>query len=267
MLDRLARRKMHQVDGLAGVACKIDVACDHQALSERRPTAETELLRHRACMGVPAAGQRLLLAVHGDHPPGDRVVLQRPAHDACRRDRPAVVGEGRRAGVGECPQLGELGAVLALRQRSHEADGDLSLLLRARPQAAQRVRIVDHGVGVRDRQDRAVPSRGCSRGARRDRLLVLAPRRAEMDVRVDERRRENRPVRLDDSVLVRVQPLAELGNHAVVDPHIERRIDTLGRIEQSRTADDDVLGAAAAGEHHATPTADSTTTGPVVSKS
>ena len=74
-------------------------------------------------------------------------------------------------------------------------------------------------------------------------------------------------MRLDDSVLVRVQRLAELGDHAVVDPHVEHRIDTLRWIEQSRAADDDVVGAAAAGKHHATPTADSTTTGPVVSRS
>ena len=88
-----------------------------------------------------------------------------------------------------------------------------------------------------------------------------------MHVRVDECRREDQPVRLDNPVLVRVQPFAELGNHAVVDPHVEGCIDTLGRIEQSRAADHDVVCAAAAGEHHATPTADSTTTGPVVSKS
>ena len=42
-------------------------------------------------------------------------------------DRPAVVGERGGAGVGELAHLGQLRAVLALRDRGHEADRDHGL--------------------------------------------------------------------------------------------------------------------------------------------
>ena len=84
MLDRLAGGQVHQVHGLAGVGGEIDVARDHQALAERGPAAEPELGRDLAGVGVAATRQRLLLAVHGDHPPGDGVVLECAPHHARR---------------------------------------------------------------------------------------------------------------------------------------------------------------------------------------
>ena len=66
VLDRLARREVHQVHGLAGVAGEVDVAGDHQALAERRPAADAELGSDRAGVRMSAARQRPLLAVDGD---------------------------------------------------------------------------------------------------------------------------------------------------------------------------------------------------------
>jgi hypothetical protein len=91
-----------------------------------------------------------------------------------------------------------------------------------------------------------------------------------MDVRVDEGRREHEPVRVDDSVSVRVHRLRDLGDRPGVDPHVEPRVDALGGIEHARSADDEV-GARKLllPEHHATSAAASacTPTGPPVSTS
>ena len=66
---------------------------------------------------------------------------------------------------------------------------------------------------------------------------------------------------------VRVEVLADLGDHTVVDPHVEDRVDSLDRIEDAGATDDDVVGAGPARQHHATSTAVSTATGPEVSRS
>ena len=183
--------------------------------------------------------------MHGDRAPGDRVVLQRPAHDARLVDGTSVVREGHRAGVGERTELGELGAVLALRDRGHEADWDMRLGGGACAQAAQDVGVVDDRVGVRHRQDRAVATGGCGCRSGCDRLLVFAAGRAQVDVRIDERRDEQTPVALDDEVCVRIELLSDLRDHAVVDANVENRVDSLAGIDDPCAADDDVVVAAA----------------------
>jgi hypothetical protein len=181
------------VDGAAGFAGEIDVARDHQALAQRRPAADAELGRDRPRMRMTAARQRLLFAVDGDHAAGDGVVLQRAAHHAGVGDRAAVVGEARGAGVGESAHLGQLRSLLAARDRGHEPDRHVRLFRSARAEAAQHGRVVDDGLGIRDREDRAVAARRRGGGAARDRFLVLASGCAQVDVRVDERRHEHAP--------------------------------------------------------------------------
>ena len=63
-------------------------------------------------------------------PAGDRVVLERAAHQPGGRDRAAVVGEGGGAGVGELAHLGQLRPLLADADRGGEADRDLRLVAR-----------------------------------------------------------------------------------------------------------------------------------------
>ena len=58
-------------------------------------------------------------------------VLERAPHQPGRGDRAAVVGEAGRARVGELAHLGQLRALLALRDRGEEADRDLGLRLGA----------------------------------------------------------------------------------------------------------------------------------------
>ena len=86
-------------------------------------------------------------------------------------------------------------------------------------------------------------------------------------MRVDEPRHEHAARAVHHSVPVRVEVGAELGDDAVVDPHVEQGVDTLDRIEHARAANDEVLAPDRAREHHATSTAVSTATGPEVRRS
>src|SRR5207247_8966991 len=87
---------------------------------------------------------------------------------------------------------------------------------------------------------------------------------------IDERGREHEPGRVDDPMLVRVEPLAERCDHAVIDTHVETRIDALDRIDDAGTPEDDVRPRLRLRrQHHATPAAARlrTPTGPPVSPS
>ena len=86
-------------------------------------------------------------------------------------------------------------------------------------------------------------------------------------MRIDERGRERQPPRVDDAVIVGADSDSDLRDHTVVDAQVHHRVDALHRIEHARRAHDDVLGTGPADEHHATSTAVSTATGPVVSRS
>ncbi len=63
---------------------------------------------------------------------------------------------------------------------------------------------------------------------------------------------------------VRVERASELRDRAAVDANVEHRVDAAGRVEDARAADDEVLVSLFADEDHATSTAVSTATGPVV---
>ena len=126
------------------------------------------------------------------------------------------------------------------------------------------------------RGDRGVTPCGRRLGTGDDRFLVLATRRTKVDVRVDEPRGEQEPRTVDHTMAVDVEPLAERRDRAAVDPDVEHLVDALCRVEHARAAHHEVIAAAAADQDrgpasvepaHATPTAVSTATGPVVSRS
>ena len=135
---------------------------------------------------------------------------------------------------------------------------------------AQHSRGIDDRLGVRHREDRAVPTRGSRASPRRDRLLVLAAGSPQVHVRVDERRREDEPRAVDHLVRVLREVRPELPDDTVVDLDVHRRVEPLDRIEHARPTDDQVLlRRVLREEHHATPigTSASTGLGPVVSRS
>ena len=153
-----------------------------------------------------------------------------------------------------------------------EADRDLRVSSRLLGQRAEDCGRVDDRLRVRHREDRAVAAcRGRLRAAG-DRLLVLAPWSAEVNVRVDEGRRQHEPGSVEHAVPVDGEARAQLGDRAAVDLHVDLRVDALGRIEHAGAADDEALLRCVLDEeprHHATSTGSSalTAAGPVVSRS
>ena len=63
-------------------------------------------------------------------------------------------------------------------------------------------------------------------------------------MRIDERGCEHEAGRVDDAMLVRVDLLRDRGDDAVVDAHVERRVDPLGRVDDACAAEHDVLAVA-----------------------
>ena len=74
-----------------------------------------------------------------------------------------------------------------------------------------------------------------------------------MDVRVDKGRRQHEPLPVDDPVGVRLQVGAELRDRATVDADVEHRVHALGGVDHARPADDEIVAALLAEEHHAAP--------------
>jgi hypothetical protein len=131
-------------------------------------------------------------------------------------------------------------AVLALGDRGHEAGRDDRLLLRQLDERAEDGGAVDDRIGVRHGEDRAVAARRSRSRAARDGLLVLAAGSAQVDVRVDERRREHEAGRFDHLVLVGVEARPELRDRAGVDADVDGAVRPLGGVDHARAADDDV---------------------------
>ena len=146
--------------GRALVGGEREVTRDHRRLGDGRVPADTELGRDRSLVHVRAARQGRILLVERDHAARGRVVLERASHDAGRHDRLAVVREADGAALGELDHLRELSPLLALRDRGQEADRDPCLLERQLDQRAEHGRRVDDRIGVRHREDGAVPA-GC----------------------------------------------------------------------------------------------------------
>ena len=104
-------------------------------------------------------------------------------------------------------------------------------------------RRVDDGLRVRHREDRAVAAGRRGLRARADRLLVLAPRRAQVDVRVDEGGR-------DDEVARRTR--LDRRDHAVRHRDPQRLVDALRRSDDAAFERERVRSAVSSDEHQAT---------------
>ena len=262
-----------RVDGLTGgevqkverpllVRGEGQVPLDHDALRDRGIPAEAELCGDQALVDVSPAGERRLLAVDGHGAARRAPVLEGSAHEPRRDYRVAVVGEACRAALGELHHLRQLGALLALCDRREKADGDVRVGSRPLGEGAEQGGGVHHGVGVGHGQDRAIAARRRSSGARGEVLLVLPSRRAQVHVRIDERRREHPAVAARRRLEPRDDPL--------LDRHCERLVDPFTGVEHADRFEDDVVAATvSAEEHHATSSisATLTSTGPWVRRS
>ena len=199
---------------------------------------------------------RVLLVEH-ERQPGDALVLQRAAHDVGVGDRVAVVAEAGRAGLGQLDLLGELGALLAPRDRGQEADAHGGLLLAALEQRLEHRGGVHHRRGVGHGHDGHEAPGGGGEAAGGDVLEVLAPRRAQVHVRVDEAGDGDEAGRVD-----LLEPVGRAADAPVAHDQVAHLVDAGRRIEDADTAKDERGGRAASLDE---PGAHQTATAPICS--
>jgi hypothetical protein len=145
--------------------------------------------------------------------------------------------------VAQLGHLGQLRALQAARDRGHEADRDAGIAQRGVAQRLQQRGGIDDRVGVRHRDDQAEAARRSGARAGLEVLLVLLARRAQVHVRVDERREQVAPGALDDlGALWRLQRSgrADLGDHAVSNEHVGGAVEPRARVQDVRLAHEEV---------------------------
>ena len=167
------------------------------------------------------------------HPPGEQLVLERLAHHPGGADGQAVVREAGGAHLGELGHLREPLALLADGDRGHEAGRDAGLAARLLAQRAQHGRGVHHRIGVRLGEDRAEAAGRRGARTRVDVLLVLAPGRSQVHVRVDEGREcVQAPGVHHLGAVGRAQALPHLGDPPVAHQHVAELVEPCARVEQ-----------------------------------
>ena len=226
-----------QVQRLALVGGEREVALDHHALGDRRVAGEAELGRDGALVHLAAARERRLLAVDARR--------GRPAtalYWSARRIRPGET-TGRPSSVKPAAPASASSPISVssppawpFEIAARKPTGTTASARACSTSDAEHRGRVDDRIGVRHREDRAVAAGGGRRGAGRDRLLVLAAGRAQVDVRVDEGGREHEPGRVDRAVL------DGRGDHAVLDRDGRAPSSMPARrIEDARAAIDEVV--------------------------
>ncbi len=120
-----------------------------------------------------------------------QAVFERPAHQLGVVDRSAVVAEGDGAGLHQLPDLGQFLPFAVLADAGHDEHvaivGPGGLVLDELDRGLR----VDRRLGVGnagDRRESAGQRRGRAGG---DRFVLFAPRLAEVDVHVDQARRDD----------------------------------------------------------------------------
>jgi hypothetical protein len=169
--------------------------------------------------------------------PGQALVLQRLAHHAGRAHRQAVVGEARGARLRQLSHLGQALALLTHGDGGQEPRRYARLCAGALAQRAQHRCRVDHRLGVGLGEDGA---EAAGRGGPRsgvDVLLVLAPGRAQVYVRVDEGREGVQSLGLHHlGALRRLERLADRCDRAVAHEQVGHGVDAGARVEHVRAA-------------------------------
>jgi hypothetical protein len=251
-LYRRARGEVHEVDRPLLGAREREVSLDHHALRESRIGPDAELGGHGTLVCMSVAGQRGILAMKRERAARHGAVLECAAHEPRRDDGPTVIRERRRTRGGERRHLGQLSPLLALADRGHEPRRHDRLAARTLKETGQHRSRVDDGIGVRHREDRAVPSSRSRLAAGRDRLFVLPAGAAQVHVGIDERG--------GDHVAVRARRL-ERRDDAVSNRDAQALVDALRRSNDSALERYRVRPPVPADERHATRTAASTGAG------
>ena len=173
----------------------------------------------------------------------DLDVLQRAPGDRRRGQRVAVVAEADGAGGAELAHLGELLALEALGDGGEEADRDDRVARGLPDEALEQAGVVDDRVGVGHAEGGHVAAgRGGGRGGR-EVLFVLATRRAEVRVQVDEARQDEHAGGVDHAgVLAGLEVLADLGDLALLDEHVLHGVDAGLGVDDAAALDQQLGG-------------------------
>ena len=99
------------------------------------------------------------------------------------------------------------------------------------------------GIGVRHREHLHVPAGGRGQRPAGDVLLVLASRRTQVRVEVDEARQDEHAAGLDDAhASGRRHGRADRGHLAALDQDVGLRVDPAQRVDDAAAADEQVGG-------------------------
>ena len=193
---------------------EIDVPRDHRGLRGVRDPAQAERGGHGAFVHHPSGRERHVLRMLKDGDPEGLRVLEQAPHERRIVDRVSIVGDRDRARLDEAADFGHLLAGEAERGGGHGAHARPALSLpgpapRLFPHEADRGGVVERRIRVRHRPDRREAARRRGLRARADRLLVLGARFPQVDVHVDQPRRDDESLRLDagDALRPRHAPL------------------------------------------------------------
>ncbi len=230
--ERLPRAHVRDVDVRAGQLRERDVPLDHQRFRGSRYAAQPERRRAEALVRDSVSLQRGIFAVIDDRRPQHPGVFQGAPHQQRRGHRAAVVRK-RDATCGTL--FAELGELLATRPERHGTDRVDPRQPRLRRLLEDELRdagvIVDR-LGVRHAGNGGEPSGDCRRRARRDRLFVLLPRLAQVNVHVDQTGHDQRASSdLEHLCAVDREIPGHPSDTSVLDQHVERAVTVSGRVD------------------------------------
>jgi hypothetical protein len=163
-----------------------EVAGDHDLFRGGGLAGEPELGRDDALVHRGVAGQVAVFRMADDGRAEGQGVLHGAAVQLRVHHALAVVGKGDAAGLGLLGHLGELGALEVLRHRADRVHAHDALDARARQDVVGDRAVVVDGERIGHAAHRGEPARRRRARAARDRLLVLVPGLAQVDVHVDQ---------------------------------------------------------------------------------
>ena len=179
--------------------------------------------------------------MHGHEAAAHLDILQGAARERCSREWTPVVAEADSAGRAEFGHLGELLAGEPAGDGREEPYGYRGLGAGFLGEAAEDAGRVDDRIGVGHGEDRHVAARRRGPRAGRDVLFVLAPRRAQMGVQVDEAGQHEHVAGIDDpGGLAGLELLAEPGDLALGHEHVLDGVDAGLGVDDAAALDEEV---------------------------
>ena len=198
------------------------------------PFSPSAAARGPSCAQPSALSDEVLAVLDHRHVEHARV-LERAARQQRRRHRMTIVGDCDAAGGAQLGDVGELLAFLSARDRADRIHAS-----EARFRGAAQDQLGDAGVIVHRRRigharDRGEAAGDRGRRAGGDRLLVLLPRLAQMDVHVDQAGTDHQPRRhVHDFAAIRQadrQIAPDARDAIAVDEQIERAVEAGRRVD------------------------------------